>query len=58
MEENINGKCRLENSNNCAYCNRAGHTINECRKKLGVWFTCRETGHFKTECPQRKASQD
>ena len=51
-------KCRLENSKNCAYCNRAGHTINECRKKLGVCFTCGETGHFKNECPKRKASQD
>ncbi|XP_076899375.1 uncharacterized protein LOC143553226 [Bidens hawaiensis] len=28
------GKCRLENSNNFAYCKRAGHTIDECRKKL------------------------
>ncbi|XP_076898271.1 uncharacterized protein LOC143551806 [Bidens hawaiensis] len=52
------GKCRLENSNNCAYCKRAGHTIDECRKKLGVCFTCGETGQFKTECPKRKANQD
>lgn len=37
----------------CTFCNRIGHTINNCRTKWNHCYWCGSAGHYFRQCPQQ-----
>lgn len=36
--------------NTCSYCSRFGHSVEQCRKRLGSCYKCGKFNHFAREC--------
>ena len=34
----------------CRYCQKKGHMVNECRRRLGLCYRCGQAGHFSSGC--------
>jgi hypothetical protein len=37
----------------CSFCDRMGHIVNNCRKRLKQCFICGSPNHFVSRCPRR-----
>jgi hypothetical protein len=42
----------------CNYCERVGHTIDRCRRRLGLCLSCGAAGHRIADCPTMASSTE
>ena len=38
----------------CSYCNKRGHTYEECYRRLGLCFICKTQGHMASQCTESR----
>lgn len=46
----------INKTTRCTYCNRLGHSVNNCRSKFNCCFWCGSGGHYLRQCPERNGN--
>ena len=50
-------KSKTEQTLKCDFCNRTGHDISKCWRRLGYCLICGAPDHFRAQCPKRRINQ-